>query len=202
MKKFLSDPRPTPKSPFSGFSGTLGHILLTDARNKLRQSADALRHSSELWQLDAEVMSVVPREGAGGRRSLLRGGGTAAPYRLVSLWHRCRMLSWPLTFRHESEKCCPISFSQWKQVLNVRLLEKRSGTAQALEAPKREEAVPGGLMQETGLWLGLISRCQQAGGLLLAREQCSQRHGTKRRARRRLAVGGARVQGVPVRTQS
>ena len=43
---------------------TLEHILLVDAQNKLRESTDAHRHSSKLWRLDAEMLSVVSREGA------------------------------------------------------------------------------------------------------------------------------------------
>ena len=35
----------------------LGHVLLMDAQNKWRPSADAQRRSSELWQLDAECGS-------------------------------------------------------------------------------------------------------------------------------------------------
>lgn len=40
----------------------LGHILLANAQNKLRSSTDVQRHSSKPWQLDSEVLSVVPEE--------------------------------------------------------------------------------------------------------------------------------------------
>ena len=36
-----------------------------DAQSKLRESTDAHRHRSELWRLDAELLSVVPGEGDG-----------------------------------------------------------------------------------------------------------------------------------------
>ena len=42
---------------------TLGHILLTIVHNKFRWSTDAFRHSSELRQLDADMLSVVTGEG-------------------------------------------------------------------------------------------------------------------------------------------
>ena len=42
-----------------GFSDTVGHILLTEAQNKSRSSTEAHRLSSELWRLDAEMLSVV-----------------------------------------------------------------------------------------------------------------------------------------------
>lgn len=48
----------------SGLSDTWGRILLTDAQNKMRRSTDAHRHNSELWQLDAETLSIILREGA------------------------------------------------------------------------------------------------------------------------------------------
>ena len=51
---------------------TSGHILFTDAQNKTRQSIDAHRHSSEQWWLDAELLSVAPREGVWRGHSLLR----------------------------------------------------------------------------------------------------------------------------------
>ena len=38
-------------------------LVLKDAQNKWRQCTDAHRHSSKLWRLDAEMLSVVPREG-------------------------------------------------------------------------------------------------------------------------------------------
>lgn len=63
MGNIVSLPR-SEKSRLPGFSDTLAHILLTDARNKPRQSPDAHRHRAKLWQLEAEVLSAVPREGA------------------------------------------------------------------------------------------------------------------------------------------
>ena len=51
---------------------TSGHILFMDAQNKTRQSTDAHRHSSEQWWLDAELLSVAPREGVWQGHSLLR----------------------------------------------------------------------------------------------------------------------------------
>lgn len=61
------------------FSDTLGH-LLTNAQNKLRCSTDAHRHSSKLWGLDAEMLSVFPgkepgcaTQAAGSARCLGKG---------------------------------------------------------------------------------------------------------------------------------
>ena len=39
--------------------------MLTEAENKSRESTDAHRHSSKIWQLDGEMLGVVPWEGAG-----------------------------------------------------------------------------------------------------------------------------------------
>ena len=42
----------------------IGHIL--NAQNEWRSSTDAHRHNSKLWQLDAEMLNVVPGEELGG----------------------------------------------------------------------------------------------------------------------------------------
>ena len=42
---------------------TLAHILLTDARNKIKIK-HSRSHSSKLWRLNAEMLSLVPGEGA------------------------------------------------------------------------------------------------------------------------------------------
>ena len=43
---------------------TLGHILLMDGQNNLKKkSTNAQKHISKLWQLDAEMLPVVPRKG-------------------------------------------------------------------------------------------------------------------------------------------
>ena len=45
---------------------TPGPILLRDAQNKWRESADAQTHSPQLWRLDAEMPSVLPGKEVGG----------------------------------------------------------------------------------------------------------------------------------------
>ena len=50
---------------------TLAHILLTDARNKIKIK-HSRSHSSKLWRLNAEMLSLVPGEGAWQCHSLLR----------------------------------------------------------------------------------------------------------------------------------
>lgn len=57
-KKMLSFPNP--KNNLLGFSVTLGQNLLMDTQNISRQSTDAYKHSSKLWQFDAEMLSVFP----------------------------------------------------------------------------------------------------------------------------------------------
>lgn len=75
-------------------------------------------------------MSVVPREGAGERRSLLRGGGAQPPQTGSShCGTDAECYLGLLPFVMKVKNAVQISFSQWKQVLNVRLLEKQSGTA-------------------------------------------------------------------------
>lgn len=77
MEKLWSVLRPQ-KYPLSGFSDTLGHILLTAAQNKSRSDTDAHRRSSGLWLLDAEMLSGVSGEGAW-RAALAGGVGGALP---------------------------------------------------------------------------------------------------------------------------
>ena len=43
---------------------TLRHILLMEAQDKLREDIDAHRHSSTLLRPDAEMLRVIPEEGA------------------------------------------------------------------------------------------------------------------------------------------
>lgn len=71
MEIFFSVPKP-PKYLHLGSSDTLGHMLLTDAQVNWYKSTDAHWHSSMLWQLDAEMWSVVPKKGAWSCHSLLR----------------------------------------------------------------------------------------------------------------------------------
>ena len=55
---------------------TLGDLLPTNAQDKWRESTGAHGRSSELWQLAAEMLGVVPRPGAClAALSLLRAAG-------------------------------------------------------------------------------------------------------------------------------
>ena len=58
---------------------TPGPILPRDAQNKWRESTDAQTRSLQLWQLDAETLSVLPGTGAG-------GGPLSAHYVLPLQW--------------------------------------------------------------------------------------------------------------------
>lgn len=71
MEQSLSAPRPK-KAPLLSFSGILGYILLAQMDKINRDKADARRHSSQLWGLDAERLGVIPGEGLGGLPSLCR----------------------------------------------------------------------------------------------------------------------------------
>lgn len=62
MEPILNIPRHL-KWPVLGLSDILGHIILVDAQTK-EMKPNARGHSWSLWQLDAEMLSVVPAEGA------------------------------------------------------------------------------------------------------------------------------------------
>ena len=72
------------RKPLLGFSDTLGHILLTEARNKSRESTDVPRHHSKHWRLDAETLSVIPGRRCGGAALAARGASTASTVALAA----------------------------------------------------------------------------------------------------------------------
>ena len=53
---------------------TLAHILLTDAQNKSGKSADTHKHSSKIWCLDGEMLSILAAKQLGGASLAALGG--------------------------------------------------------------------------------------------------------------------------------